>query len=1643
MTVPKKKVKTRSINAIPTITHPLLIQNLIDQINQKADSDKHPLLKDFARHYYQETPIAELQNFSSEMLYKLLYNHWELSYKRDPQTDNIRVYTPSDIHHEVGSESYSVIMITTDDMPFIVDSVHLLLTKRQLNTHFIIHRGGLLIERDGATGVIKGIYDDAKKIASEVKPYISSEAFLYILIDKQNTEEALRELQAACHQTLQEVRTIVTDWAPMRARMTDCLPSIDHAQKHLDKTDVEESKDFLKWLLNDHFIFLGCRDYRLNKDKNTLDRVKGSSLGILKNETHSRPSKSLNSLPPEARDLALSSQILVFTTTSTKARIHRAVYTEYIGVKQFDEAGHLIGERRFIGLYTSYVYQCDVRTIPVVRRKLDWILSHSKLLPTSHSGKALLDILFNLPRGELLQVNAENLLSLGLEMLGVQSKPRIRLFLRRDIYQRFMSCLVYVPREQLTPTLQSKIETILMKAFSGLEFSFEVILGESKLARLHFLIRTQSKKLPRYDIRKIEAKLIEVARSWQDNLKTTLLKHYGREIGIQYFKKYQNAFPVSYRETWHTDQALADIIHIEQLSLEQPVVRNLYQIHKKTDIQLRFQLFQLGKPITLSTALAVLEKMGLQVLDEWPTEIKPCGTQAIWIHNFGLHPLEPVKVAFKIIKPLFQEAFLQIWRGEVENDNFNRLVLLSGLSWREITILRAYTKYMHQIGTPFNQHYVESALVQNPDLTHQLVELFKQRFDPRKNRKPYQPAQHLEKNFQAALDKVKSLDEDRILNQLWNLIQATLRTNYFQRLPTDSSTHKPWLSFKLDSTKINDLPQPKPQYEIFVYSTQMEGIHLRTSKISRGGLRWSDRREDFRTEVLGLTKAQQVKNAVIVPGGAKGGFVCKSIQPAWDRTTVYQHVIACYKTFIKGLLDITDNIRNSRIISPSRTLCYDENDPYLVVAADKGTASFSDIANQIAADYGFWLGDAFASGGSQGYDHKKIGITARGVWESIKWHCHLLDLNPAQDDFTVVGIGDMSGDVFGNGMLLSPHIKLIAAFNHSHIFIDPNPNPEESFIERKRLFELERSNWSDYDCTKISQGGGVFDRQQKSIHITPEIQALLNIATDTITPPALIKKILTAPVNLLWNGGIGTYVKASNEHNSNVGDKNNDHVRVDATQLRCHMVGEGGNLGFTQLGRIEYALKGGLICTDFIDNSAGVDCSDKEVNCKILLNAALTARRISKQLRNQILVDMTDEIAELVLMDNYHQIRAISLATLNTIKEIELYRAYLNHLEREGHLNRSLEYLPDNQILTERKTLNQGLTNPEIAILLAYTKIQVKNALMKDLPDISKSSQLFYILKSTFPKTLREQYETYMPLHSLRREIVATKLSNDLVNQMGVIFIYRMSLETGAEITTIVQAWLITRQFFQLDSLLQAITTLSHQISLQTYAHIMRIINRLARRVIRWIINHPRNIFEEEIRSQKVEQFTRAIMQLQASLLGWLTDEQKARYHQLVNALIEAGVPQDIAYKVIIFEYEYGLMDIIQLALDTGSNLENTAQVWFMIGTQFEFNWLRVQIRKQIPEIHWDMLIRVALLDDLDTQQTLLAQAFIKGFDINQIPVSGSLSEHIAQWKIKHYYFNTRWERLLLELRSTTELKLAILSIALRTLTSLTQQIQP
>lgn len=1112
--------------------------------------------------------------------------------------------------------------------------------------------------------------------------------------------------------------------------------------------------------------------------------------------------------------------------------------------------------------------------------------------------------------------------------------------------------------------------------------------------------------------------------TWNDLLEKILIKEYGNKKGATLAKKYSHAFSHGYSDEYAVELALSDIAHMEQLSSDEPLQLDFYFSPESQEAPLHLRLFQWDHPAPLADILPMLDNFDLRALNDQSHKIVLENNNLIWVSDITVNYPKKILNMDKI-KHLFQDAFLHIYKGLAENDEFNKLVLSAELAWREVMILRAYAKYLRQVGFRYSQAYIAKALATHPLITIELIALFKILFDPYKHAKAKSAAEVIKKRILQLIENVTVLDEDRIINRMLDLITATLRTNYFQK--TNEGKQKSYFSFKLNSAVIPELPLPIPRFEIFVYSPRFEGIHLRNDHVARGGIRWSNRLEDFRTEILGLMKAQTVKNAVIVPTGAKGGFVLKTITYTEDRKTLQMEVVHCYQAFIRGLLDLTDNIVENEFIRPKDVVCYDDVDPYLVVAADKGTATFSDIANEISNEYHFWLGDAFASGGSAGYDHKRMGITARGAWESIKRHFSELHVDVMTAPIRVVGIGDMSGDVFGNGMLYSQSMKLVAAFDHRHIFIDPDPDAKTAYFERARLFGLPVSSWEDYNPKLISKGGGVFKRSLKSITLSPQMKKLLAIEDHSLAPNDLIRAILKAPVDLLYNGGIGTYVKSLYETNADVADRANDYCRVNGDDLRTKVVGEGGNLGFTQLGRVDYALTGGLINTDFIDNSAGVDCSDHEVNLKILLDNQVHLGKLSHHKRNEILESMTQEVAELVLNDNYNQALAMSISAFYAKRNIGLHQAYIKELESIGILNRQVEFLPDDKKLLERKAAGEGLTRPELAILLAYTKIHIKQEILAST--LPEDVYLTRVLESAFPKSIRKKYNEAMRKHRLHRNIIATQLSNHIVNQMGITFVYRLQIEMGATVDEIVRAYIVASSVFDTTNLHQLIESLNLKVPLTSQYEMFYIIYNLVSIAVRWFL-HSKHLTEDM--QSVIEHYSKGVKILENKVPNLMGGYTKEYLDQLTKEFLKFDLPKEAARRIATYRAIYTSLNIIDVATKHKFDLIKTAEVYFTCGERINLLWFRDQITSDTRDGHWNILARLTLRDELDVTQRTLTIAIMEGSKKEDSP-----TKLIANWISRNKRALDRWDRLLANLHSTQNIDYSMFFISIRELLGL------
>lgn len=1600
-----------------------IIQKVDAHVQKHFEGEQAEALIRFINQYYRMVSEEDLREQKISDLYGAALSHLRFASQRAAGEIKVRVFNP-EFEQNGWQSNHTIIEIATDDMPFIVDSLRMALNRRDITIYIIIYPGAIYFCRDEHGKMIEVLEGQS----TSEKGRCSREALIHIEIARQDDQETLEAIEKDIVNVLTDVSTMVNDWQPMVKKVNEQLAILEKEKIPVAKDELQESIDFIKWLANNHFTILGVADYKLveNGNGSKFVLIPNSGLGLLRQDGRRAEPNWLSDMYQSAREELLSpDSVLNIQQLTEPSTVHRPSPPYSIGIKHFDAKGEVVGETRIIGLYTSEAYHGSPLHIPFLRRKIQKIIEKSGLEHDGHSQKDLINILETYPRDELFQASVDELYNVCMGILHIQERRRIRLFIRKDRYGRYFSGVLFVPRDILNPELRDKLAEILCANLNGEVSIFTTRLTESVLARIYFVINIKPGDTVRYDVPKIEAEMTEVSRTWKDKLRASLIEHYGEARGTALFGIYDNAFQAGYQEVFSVRTAVLDIDHMEKLSESSPLGMSFYRPLEDTEGTLNFKLFSLGKTASLSDVLPMLENMGLRVIAERAHEIHLKDNRSIWISEFRTFHKNAAEVDVEAVREIFQDAFGQIWRGEIENDGFNRLVLDAELNAREVTVLRAYAKYFRQIGFTFSQNYVEETLSNHPKIARELVSLFKARFNPQDNDQSDQLTKLHEQTILEALDQVSSLDDDRILRRYLSVILATIRTNFYQK--TEDGKFKHYLSFKFNSSLIPEIPLPHPMYEIFVYAPWVEGVHLRTSKVARGGIRWSDRREDFRTEVLGLMKAQQVKNAIIVPSGAKGGFVVKNLPKDSDRELVMQEVIHCYKTFICGLLDITDNLDGDKVIPCKDVVRHDSDDYYLVVAADKGTASFSDIANGLAQEYNFWLGDAFASGGSEGYDHKKMGITARGAWESVKRHFRELSINMQESDFTVIGIGDMSGDVFGNGMLQSNHIKLVAAFNHMHIFLDPNPDAETSFKERTRLFNLPRSSWDDYDRKVISEGGGVFSRQAKSIKISPQVQQALGIQDAQLVPNDLIKAILKAPVDLLWNGGIGTYVKSLSESNADVGDRTNDSVRVNGRDLKARVVAEGGNLGFTQLGRVEYALHGGISYTDFIDNSGGVDCSDHEVNIKILLDVLVDQGDMTEKQRNQLLFDMTDEVAALVLKNNYLQTQAISLAASRSARTVDEYSRLMSALERIGELNRALEFLPTDEMLQERKSNGLGLTRPEISVVFAYSKNHLKREMLD--PVVVDDPYLQQQLKTAFPKLLDQKYGNELVHHRLRREIIATQLANVMTNQMGATFVLRLFDETGASPAIVARCFVVASEVFQMSNFLEELSSLDNKVDVNVQMQMFTEMIRLVRRATRWFIRNRR--LELDI-GKAVEEFAPSVQALQQTLPSMLSGVEKDRYLKMLDSYQAFGIPADLASRASGTEAMISALDIIEASKIHGIPLEEVGQVYFKVGDKLKLDWFRDEIDKHVVANTWDALARAACKDDLDRQQRSLTEGVLQ-FPTQETTING----RIDAWLEDHDVLVERWRYILADIRSTKHREFTMFTVALRELLDL------
>lgn len=1573
----------------------------------------------FAEQFFGIISLDELTQRRLSDLAGCTLSAWRLLERFDHAQPQVRVYNP-DYERHGWQSTHTAVEVLHHDLPFLVDSVRTELNRRGYSIHTL--QTTVLSVRRGSKGELLEILPKGTQGDD-----VLQESLMYLEIDRCANTAELNVLSKELEQVLAEVRVAVGDFEPMKAKVQEILTNLDNSQFAVDADEKSEIKSFLEWLVGNHFTFLGYEEFVVSDEADGGHIVydKDSFLGLTK---LLRAGLSYDDLRIEdyAVNYLREPTLLSFAKAAHPSRVHRPAYPDYVSIREIDANGKVIKECRFMGLYTSSVYGESVRVIPYIRRKVAEIERRSGFQAKAHLGKELAQVLEVLPRDDLFQTPVDELFSTVMSIVQIQERNKIRVFLRKDPYGRFCYCLAYVPRDIYSTEVRQKIQQVLMDRLKASDCEFWTFFSESVLARVQLILRVDPKNRLDIDPQQLENEVIQACRSWQDDYSALTVETFGEAHGTNVLADFPKGFPAGYRERFAAHSAVVDMQHLLNLNEKNPLVMSFYQpLGQVGQRELHCKLYHADTPLALSDVLPILENLGLRVLGEFPYRLRHNNGREFWIHDFAFTAAEGLDLDIQQLNDTLQDAFVHIVRGDAENDAFNRLVLTAGLPWRDVALLRAYARYLKQIRLGFDLGYIASTLNNHTDIARELTRLFKTRFYLARKLSSDDLEQRLEHAILTALDDVQVLNEDRILRRYLDLIKATLRTNFYQ---TDANGHnKSYFSFKFNPHLIPELPKPVPKFEIFVYSPRVEGVHLRFGNVARGGLRWSDREEDFRTEVLGLVKAQQVKNSVIVPVGAKGGFLPRRLPLGGSRDEIAAEGIACYRIFISGLLDITDNLKDGALVPPANVVRHDDDDPYLVVAADKGTATFSDIANGIAIDYGFWLGDAFASGGSAGYDHKKMGITAKGAWVGVQRHFRERGINVQEDSITVVGVGDMAGDVFGNGLLMSDKLQLVAAFNHLHIFIDPNPNPATSFAERQRLFDLPRSAWSDYDTSIMSEGGGIFSRSAKSIAISPQMQERFDIQADKLTPTELLNALLKAPVDLLWNGGIGTYVKASSESHADVGDKANDALRVNGNELRCKVVGEGGNLGMTQLGRVEFGLNGGGSNTDFIDNAGGVDCSDHEVNIKILLNEVVQAGDMTDKQRNQLLASMTDEVGGLVLGNNYKQTQALSLAARRALPRIAEYKRLMNDLEGRGKLDRAIEFLPAEDQINERVAAGYGLTRAELSVLISYSKIDLKEQLLGSL--VPDDDYLTRDMETAFPPTLVSKFSEAMRRHRLKREIVSTQIANDLVNHMGITFVQRLKESTGMSPANVAGAYVIVRDIFHLPHWFRQIEALDYQVSADVQLELMDELMRLGRRATRWFLRARRN---EQNAARDVAHFGPHLKELGLKLDELLSGEIRENWQSRYQAYVAAGVPELLARMVAGTSHLYTLLPIIEASDVTGQNPADVAKAYFAVGSALDITWYLQQISALPVENNWQALAREAFRDDVDWQQRAITISVLQQGDGTQ-----DVETRLSLWMAQHVSMIERWRAMLVEIRAASGTDYAMYAVANRELLDL------
>ena len=1613
-----------------------IVATVVALAEKKAGGKKNGKAGDFSRfiqQFFAGSPPDELKTRTSETLYDVAARAWELLQKRKVSAPKLAV---SNID---GGNPRTIVQIINDDMPFLVSSVTCEMERMEMNPLLVIHPV-LSVRRDIDGNLVELCAPSQHNDDPEADNGIMAESVMHIEVAGHSEDEMVDRLRDNVTSALSDVRVAVRDWAAMRRETGHFAADFDGPVAGVKPARTKEVTDFLRWLHDDHFTFLGYRRFRF-EGKGKARKVKieqQHSLGVL---TKSRLMifEGLSDgapVPAQFADFLDSKNMLLILKANQRSTVHRRVHFDVVAVKIIDAAGAVAGMHMLVGLFTADVYTNSPNFVPVLRNKLDRIRERVGFRKYSHDDKILQNVMENLPRDELFETSDTQLLQTALGILHLQQRPHTAVFVRPDQFERFASILVYVPRDRYDTALRLTISDILLKAFDGRLSSFYTQVTDSPLARLHYIIATKPGHVPKVDVKDIEQRITQAARAWSDDLRSALTKSLGEREGGRLADVYAHAFPAAYRERFDAETAVNDMARVNAVMGSKQVGIHVYQPQGATGGTVFIKIYNVGAPLPLSDVMPVLEHMGFKVMGEEPFQITPLGSTGgrgpVWLQNFGMTVATNTPIDITKSRAELEEAFQRVWAGDMESDGFNKLVALADLAWREVTILRAYAKYLRQATFPFSQAYIENAFAAHPKVARLLVDMFLANFDPALNNgtKAKATAAKVEKirgEITAALDAVTNADEDRILRRYLNLMDSTLRTNYFQK--GADGKPKSYTSYKLNSRTVEELPLPRMNVEVFVYAPRVEAIHLRGGKVARGGIRWSDRREDFRSEVLGLVKAQMVKNAVIVPTGSKGGFVVKRPPTTGGREAFQAEGIECYKTLQRGLLDITDNVVNDKLVPPVDVVRKDEDDPYLVVAADKGTATFSDIANGVSAEYGFWLGDAYASGGSVGYDHKAMGITARGAWECVKRHFREMGVDCQTQGFTCVGVGDMSGDVFGNGMLMSKHTKLLAAFNHLHIFIDPNPeDPAKSFAERERMFKLPRSNWTDYNAKLISKGGGVFERSAKTIKLSPEMKALLEISKAEATPVEIMNAILKAQVDLLFFGGIGTYVKSAAEANAEASDRANDAIRVNGAQIRAKVVGEGANLGMTQRGRIEAAKNGLRLNTDAIDNSAGVDCSDHEVNIKILLNVQMGMGKLTLPNRNKLLAEMTEEVGHLVLRDNYQQSQTISMMQHKGAQLLDAQQRTMKLFEREGLLNRDIEFLPNDEEIQERLGAGQGLTRPELAVFLPYGKMWLYDKIISsDLPDDPITEQ---DLQEYFPQPLQKKFSQAISRHKLRREIIGTVVTNNFINRVGPSFLTTLMERTGLGPVDVARAYTVTEAAYRLRQIWSDIEALDNKVPAAVQMEMLLEVARMLERSVLWMLRHVQAPIDM---TKQIKSLKPGVDALRKSLSSVWSDEVAAYVNRQAEAYQKKGVPAKLALEVASIYRLAAANDITVIADTTKQTVPEAARLYYLVGERFGLGALRARTEGFATVSHWDKLAVSAAIEELFSQQRTIAQR-VTAASKGKLTPEKALDAWVADNKSRI----DRFDQVLAEVKATDALSLSMLTVANRQLSAMT-----